>query len=71
MAQSNEGLTPLDIAGSHGSNESVFIFMLFFQMNFDIVVDVFKGDRPYSDHDTLFDPKKLENLEYPWKIYRI
>ena len=62
MAQTKEGLTPLDIAGSHGSNESALIFMLFFQMNFDIVVNVFKDDRPYSDHDTLFNPKKLKNL---------
>ena len=71
MAETVEGLTPLDIAGRHGSFEAALIFLLYFQMNFDIITDIFKDDKPNSDNDTHFDPKKLENLEHPWTIYRI
>ena len=45
MANTSEGLTPLDIAGRHGSNEAALIFMLYFSLNFDIIVDVFKTDK--------------------------
>ena len=48
LASTKEGLTPLDIAGRHGSNEAALIFMLFFQMNFDIVISVFDDDSLYS-----------------------
>ena len=45
--------------------------MLYFKMNFDIVVSVFSDESRYSIYDMPFDHKKLEKLEGPWTLYRI
>ena len=40
-------------------------------LKFDIVVEVFKEDKPASIHDKTFNAHKLENLEFPAILYRI
>lgn len=43
VAETYQDLTPLDVAGRHHSFESALLLLKFFEMNFDIILDVFHG----------------------------
>ena len=83
MQRTSKDLTPLDIAARNKSNQSVLLFLNFFETNFDMVIDVFhRADKLTSNknanHQSNVQPVenlKLvnndeEDLEYPWLIYR-
>ena len=64
-------MTPLDIAGSHASHEAAIVFLYFFKINFDVIIDMFSEDRYFRKYDKLFNPHKLESLKFPYTLYRL
>lgn len=43
MSFNHDGLTPLDLAGAHQSNEAALVILHYFEENFPLIQSVFHG----------------------------
>ena len=76
MSYTKDGLTPLDVAADHSSNEAAIVLLNFFEKHFNIIEKVFLGNKMKNKIQIDSQNKRLEieakeDLEYPWSLKKV